>query len=220
MRKKFDIGSLPPRPDLSFEMDLWSQGIELVAGIDEAGRGAWAGPVFAAVVIFPPDRELYTRLPGVDDSKRLTPNERAACAEQIKDAALAWNIGSADSTEIDGIGILPATILAMKRAIEGMKVQPRHLLVDFLSLPDCLQPQTPLVKGDARSMSIAAASILAKTSRDCEMVTIEKVYPGYGFDRHKGYGTAFHREKLVSLGPSPIHRISFQPLRSFSQLSF
>ena len=201
-------------------MQLWDLGINLVAGIDEAGRGAWAGPVYAAVVIFPPDIDLFTKLCSVDDSKRLTPAEREVCAKQIKDAAVAWNIGSADSDEIDGIGILPATILAMKRAIQGISMQPQHLLVDYLTLPECLLPQTPLVKGDARSMSIAAASILAKTERDHEMVSLEMEFPGYGFDRHKGYGTAYHREKLAILGPSPIHRTSFQPLRSFNQLSF
>lgn len=220
MRKKFDLGLLPPRPDLSFEMGLWNQEINLVAGIDEAGRGAWAGPVFAAVVIFPPDKSLFTRLSGVDDSKRLTPNEREIYAEQIKDTALAWCVGCANSSEIDTVGILPATILAMKRAIQGLTVQPGHLLVDYLTLSECLLPQTPLVKGDARSMSIAAASILAKTGRDREMVSLNEVYPGYGFDRHKGYGTTYHREKLVTLGPSPVHRISFQPLRVTSQLSF
>lgn len=124
------------------------------------------------------------------------------------------------STEIDDIGILPATILAMKRAIQGLTTQPGHLLVDYLTLSECLLPQTPLVKGDARSLSIAAASILAKTGRDREMVSLDKVYPGYGFDRHKGYGTAYHREKIVTLGPSPVHRTSFQPLRSTNQLSF
>lgn len=220
MRKKFDPGSLPPRPDLSFEEDLWARGIDLVAGIDEAGRGAWAGPVYAAVVVLPPNPNLYDTLSGVDDSKRLTPGERAVCAEQIKSASLAWNIGSADSAEIDRMGILPATILAMKRAIHGLKLSPKHLLVDFLTLPDCLQPQTSLVKGDARSLSIAAASILAKTGRDNEMVSFGEMFPGYGFEQHKGYGTAYHRERLESLGPSPIHRTSFQPLKSSLQLTF
>lgn len=220
MRKKFDRGLLPPRPDLSFELDLWNKGVEFVAGIDEAGRGAWAGPVYAAVVVFPLDLNLFDILSGVDDSKRLTPAKRADCAGQIKRASLAWNVGSASAAEIDQIGILPATILSMKRAIQGMSLLPQHLLVDFLTLPDCLLPQTPLVKGDARSLSIAAASILAKTSRDCEMVSLGIMYPGYGFERHKGYGTAFHRERLETLGPSPIHRTSFQPLRSSIQMSF
>jgi ribonuclease HII len=220
MRKKFDRGLLPPRPDLSFELNLWNKGVEVVAGIDEAGRGAWAGPVFAAVVVFPPDLKLYNILSGVDDSKRLTPAKRADCAGLIKQTSLAWNVGSASSEEIDQIGILPATILSMKRAIQGMSLLPQHLLVDFLTLPQCSMPQTPLVKGDARSLSIAAASILAKTSRDCKMVSLGITYPGYGFERHKGYGTAFHRERLETLGPSPIHRTSFQPLRSFFQYCF
>jgi ribonuclease HII len=220
MRKKFDQMLLPPRPDLSFEKDLWSRGVNIVAGIDEAGRGAWAGPVYAAIVVFPPDRNLYDILSGVDDSKKLTPLLRSDCADQIKQVALAWNVGAASSLEIDKIGILPATILAMKRAIQGMTVCPQHLLVDFLTLPDCLHPQTPLVKGDARSLTIAAASILAKTSRDREMVSLGVMYPGYGFERHKGYGTTYHRSRLDALGPSPIHRTSFQPLRSSIQISF
>jgi ribonuclease HII len=212
MPKKFDLSLLPPRPDISFELNLWDQGINFIAGIDEAGRGAWAGPVYAAAVIFSSDHNLLLNLPGIDDSKKLTSKKRDVCAIQIKQAALAWQVGSSSSVEIDQLGILPATRLAMKRAIFGLSIRPQHLLIDFLTLPEMLIPQTPLVKGDARSFSIASASILAKTSRDFEMVSLEKEYPGYGFEQHKGYGTTYH-QKMISLhGPSPIHRMSFKPL--------
>jgi ribonuclease HII len=180
--------------------------------MDEAGRGAWAGPVYAAAVIFSSDHNLLLNLPGIDDSKKLTSKKRDVCAIQIKQAALAWQVGSSSTVEIDQLGILPATRLAMKRAIFGLSIRPQHLLIDFLTLPEMLIPQTPLVKGDARSFSIASASILAKTSRDFEMVSLEKEYPGYGFEQHKGYGTTYH-QKMISLhGPSPIHRMSFKPL--------
>ncbi len=220
MPKKFDISQLPPRPDISFELNLWNQGINFIAGIDEAGRGAWAGPIYAAAIIYPNDHNLLFSLPGIDDSKKLTSKKRDACAIQIKQAALAWQVGSASSVEIDRLGILPATRLAMERAIFGLSIHPQYLLIDFLTLPEMLIPQTPLVKGDARSLSIASASILAKTSRDDEMVSLTKDYPGYGFEQHKGYGTV-HHQKMISLhGPSPIHRMTFAPLKKYLQPSF
>jgi ribonuclease HII len=212
MPKKFDISLLPPRPGISFELNLWDQGINMIAGIDEAGRGAWAGPVYAAAVIFSSDHNLLLNLPGIDDSKKLTSKKRDVCAIQIKQAALAWQVGSSSSVEIDQLGILPATRLAMKRAIFGLSIRPQHLLIDFLTLPEMLIPQTPLVKGDARSLSIASASILAKTSRDFEMVSLIKDFPEYGFEQHKGYGTAHHQKMIILHGPSPIHRMSFKPL--------
>jgi ribonuclease HII len=212
MPKKYDLSLLPPRPDISFELHLWDQGINFIAGIDEAGRGAWAGPVYAAAVIFPCDRNLLLNLLGIDDSKKLTSQKRDECAIRIKQIALAWQVGSASSVEIDQLGILPATRLAMKRAVFGLPIRPQHLLIDFLTLPEINVPQTPLVKGDARTLSIASASILAKTSRDFEMVSLIKDFPEYGFEQHKGYGTA-HHQKMISLhGPSPIHRMSFKPL--------
>jgi ribonuclease HII len=217
MPKKFDISLLPPRPGISFELNLWDQGINMIAGIDEAGRGAWAGPVYAAAVIFSSDHNLLLNLPGIDDSKKLTSKKRDVCAIQIKQAALAWQVGSSSSVEIDQLGILPATRLAMKRAIFGLSIRPQHLLIDFLTLPEMLIPQTPLVKGDARSLSIASASILAKTSRDFEMVSLIKDFPEYGFEQHKGYGTAHHQKMIFLHGPSPIHRMSFKPLIKFIQ---
>jgi ribonuclease HII len=217
MSKKFDLTLLPPKPNLAFELTLWDEGINLIAGIDEAGRGAWAGPVYAAAVIFPKDQNLLVSLSGIDDSKKLTPTKRNECACRIKKAALAWQIGSASSIEIDQIGILPATRLAMNRAVLGLSVQPQHLLIDFITLPEIILPQTSIVKGDARSLSIASASILAKTSRDEVMVYLTKDYPGYGFEQHKGYGTAQHQRMITHLGPSPIHRLSFKPLKTYFQ---
>lgn len=220
MPKKFDISLVPPCPNISFELDLWDVGINLIAGIDEAGRGAWAGPVYAAAVIFPKDQNLQLSLTGIDDSKKLTPLRRDECAIRIKQAALAWKVGSASSDEIDQLGIVPATKLAMRRAVVGLSIHPQHLLIDFLALPEILITQTPLVKGDARSLSIASASILAKTSRDAEMVSLAKEIPGYGFEQHKGYGTA-HHQKMISLhGPSPIHRMTFSPLKKYLQPSY
>jgi len=220
MRKKFDTSQIPPRPDLFFEIELWKQGYTRIAGIDEAGRGAWAGPVHAAAVILPDDENVAATLSGVNDSKQLTPLERTEYACRIKRIAIAWHIGSSSHGEIDSLGIVPATILAMKRALEGLDIQPQHLLVDYFVITDCNVPQTPLVKGDARSLSIAAASILAKTARDEEMTMLSTLHPGYGFEKHKGYGTAFHRKQLDILGLSEIHRESYDPVKSLSQLAF
>jgi len=214
MPRKFDPADLPPSPNLSFENELWQRGCRYVAGIDEAGRGALAGPVCAAAVILPSVRvDLNSILAGVNDSKKLTPSQReqwAACLPQI---ALACAVASASAEEIDRIGILPATRLAAQRAIQALSSAPDHLLLDYLLLPSIHLPQTPLVKGDARSLSIAAASILAKTYRDAQLRTLDQEYTGYGFAAHKGYGTTRHLAALVTLGPSPIHRRSFAPLR-------
>ena len=210
MPAKYDRSLLPPSPDLSHEMALWQAGIRLVAGIDEAGRGALAGPVAAAVVIFPADPEISLQLVGVNDSKQLTPASRQRWAERLPALALAYGIGFASHHEIDQLGILPATRLAVCRALEKLGTPPQHLLIDYLDLPECSLPQTPLVKGDARSLSIAAASILAKTARDAHLCRIDVQYPGYGFARHKGYGTVAHRLAIGRLGLSEVHRRSFQ----------
>lgn len=204
---------IPTAPDLHFELSLWQAGQTAVAGLDEAGRGAWAGPVCAGAVILPPDPAVLNRLNGVRDSKQMTPRQRAAWAEQIQAAALTWGVGFASNEEIDAQGILPATRLAMQRALQALSLPPQHLLIDALRLPDDARPQTALIKGDARSLSIAAASVLAKTSRDALMTGLEEQFPGYGFARHKGYGTSQHREALVALGPCALHRFSFAPLR-------
>jgi ribonuclease HII len=210
MPARFDRGLLPPSPDLSHELILWQAGINYVAGIDEAGRGAMAGPVAAAAVIFPADREIGLRLVGVNDSKKLTPAKRQCWADRLPALALAYGVGFASNQEIDQIGILQATRLAVSRALEKMSILPQHLLIDYLDLPECALPQTPLVKGDARSLSIAAASILAKTGRDACLLQLDAQYPGFGFARHKGYGTNAHRLAIKCLGLSPVHRRSFK----------
>ncbi|NMB58952.1 MAG: ribonuclease HII [Chloroflexi bacterium] len=206
----------PAWPDLSFEDELNNAGKNFIAGIDEAGRGAWAGPVSAAAVILPLDQEgLSTILGGVRDSKQMSPGQREKWAEIITINAVAAAIGWAEFDEIDKLGIVPATRLAMKRAVTGLNHSIDHLLIDAVKLPDVDIPQTSLIKGDSRSLSIAAASVLAKVSRDRLMKLLEKEYPGYGFDRHKGYGTAAHQKALKSLGVSTIHRRSYAPIKRF-----
>ncbi len=210
----FDLSLLPATPDLTFEMALWKAGLVLVAGIDEAGRGALAGPVVAAAVVLPPDRKMMMRLSGVTDSKQLTAAQREIAREKILKHALAWGVGQATSEEIDQLGILPATQLAACRAVEELNTPPSHLLLDYLFLPDNPIPQTALIKGDCRSLSIAAASILAKTSRDDMLRKLELTYPGYGFATHKGYGTKAHRQAIRQQGACPAHRLSFALLGS------
>lgn len=215
MTSRVDPALIPPSPDLSFESALWQAGVELLAGLDEAGRGAWAGPVCAAAVVFPPDFNPPIDLSRVRDSKQLAPAERAALAPVIRQYAQSWGVGFASNSEIDEIGILPATRLAMTRALEALAQAPAHLLIDALFLPDLSIPQTALYKGDQRSLSIAAASILAKTTRDEWMTCYAEQEPNYGFARHKGYGTRVHRAALAQYGPCPQHRYSFSPLHTF-----
>jgi len=205
---------IPEHPDLKFETPLWQSGKLCVAGLDEAGRGAWCGPVAAGAVALPPLAEMETRLLGVRDSKQMSAAQRAHWAGEIKAVALAWGVGFASAEEIDVLGILPATRLAMQRALEALSHPPQHLLIDALKLPGVPLPQTALIKGDARSLSIAAASVLAKTSRDDLLVEYDHIYPGYGFARHKGYGTAAHRAALEQLKPCPIHRKTFAPVKN------
>jgi len=209
MVRKFDRALLPASPDLSFEQALWSQGIKFVAGVDEAGRGALAGPVAAGAVVLPTRSDLTTQLSGVRDSKQMRPAQRVEWAERLRGIALAWGVGFASAGEIDALGIVPATRLAAQRALQQLYVKPQHLLLDFLQLPGVPLPQTPLVKGDQRCLSIAAASILAKTTRDALLCEYERQYPGYGFASHKGYGTSAHRLAMQRLGLAPIHRRSF-----------
>lgn len=214
MRNKFDPSVIPPTPDLSFERSLWSNEIHHVAGIDEAGRGAWAGPVFAAAVILSSDPTLESKLAGVRDSKQLTPEKRSQQAIKIKQYAMAYAIAYADVSEIDDLGILPANRLAMMRAVSALQVQPDYLLFDALFLPDMDLGQTSLIKGDQRSLSIAAASILAKTERDAWMIKAHDRYPVYRFDLHKGYGTKTHQMGLNQTGICELHRKSYKPIRS------
>ncbi len=208
----FDLSLLPPEPDLTFELALWEAGLSAVAGIDEAGRGALAGPVTAAAVMLSPDQGMMHYLTGVRDSKQLTPQQREIAREKILHHAAAWGVGFASNEEIDQIGILPATRLAAWRALQALSIPPDHLLLDYLFLPDIPTPQTALVKGDCRSLSIAAASILAKTARDALLREFDLTFPGYGFAAHKGYGTSAHRDALRRLGVSRVHRRSFDLL--------
>lgn len=212
-RTKFDLAQLPDRPDLTFEHNLWGQGLRFVAGVDEAGRGALAGPVAAGAVVLPAtNTQLFENLAGVRDSKMMTPVDREEWAQKIKKTATSWGVGFASCVEIDRIGIVPATCLAISRALEKLDVMVEHLLVDYLKLPDIDVSQTPLIKGDARSLSIASASILAKTERDALLVKMDRDFPGYHFASNKGYGTAEHRQAIGVLGPCEQHRCSFAPV--------
>ena len=202
-----------PTPTLEFEEALWKQGFLKAAGIDEAGRGAWAGPVSAGAVILPADPTVLERLNGVRDSKLMTPEEREQMFDVIISNAAAWAVGEASNEEIDRLGILNATKTAMKRAVNGLGMVPDHLLIDYVRLHDVTIPQTGIKHGDMLSLSIACASVLAKVTRDRYMRTAAaEQYPQYGFDQHKGYGTKLHQEMLKKFGPCPIHRRSFRPL--------
>lgn len=190
---------------LKYEKALWNEGVEFVAGVDEVGRGPLAGPVVTAAVILPHDFNIL----GVNDSKKLTPKKRDELYDLIMENALAVSIGRREPERIDEINILEATKEAMTDAIFGLKIKPDHVLIDALTLKTVDIPQTGIIHGDASSVSIAAASIIAKVTRDREMVEMAKLYPGYAFESNKGYGTKAHYEGLAALGPCPIHRQSF-----------
>ncbi len=208
-RKKFDISTLPKYPDLKIEKRLWKKGFLNLGGIDEAGRGALAGDVAVAIVILPNISKLTRLLAGVRDSKQMTQRQREHFEPVIKEIAIAWGLGFASPTEVDQIGILPATKLAAKRAVESLAISPDYLITDYLALPDINLPQEKFVKGDMRSLTIASASVLAKTARDAKMRELDEEYPEYGFAQHKGYGTRQHREVIQKLGKSLVHRQSF-----------
>jgi ribonuclease HII len=201
-------------PTLTYEMRLWAEGYGRIAGLDEAGRGAWAGPVVAAAVILPSsDPHLSTHLAGVRDSKLLTAAQRGTLLKTVLRHAVAWGVGVVAPAEIDAIGVVPATQKAMAFALQALAPPADYLLIDHLVLPDIPLPQKSLSHGDAHILSIAAASIVAKVSRDRLMVELELDWGGYGFAQHKGYGTARHQTALEALGPSPCHRLSFEPVR-------
>lgn len=183
---------------------------ELVAGVDEVGRGPLCGAVVTAAVILDPARPIL----GLNDSKKLTEAKREKLFDEIKEKALAWCIARAEVEEIDQLNILHATMLAMQRAVEGLSVTPRLALIDGNRCPALKVPSASVVQGDGQVPAIAAASILAKVSRDREMQALDLVYPGYGIATHKGYPTPFHLEALQRLGPTPIHRRSFAPVRA------
>jgi ribonuclease HII len=199
-------------PDLSRESKLWADGFLRIAGLDEAGRGALAGPVAVGVVILPNDETLLSStLRGVRDSKQMTPLKRESLAPRIRETALGWSVGFAAADEIDAQGIVRATRLAAIRALHQLPFPPQYLLTDFrLELPQLNIPQTSLVRGDAHCLSIACASVLAKTERDALMRELDARHPGYGLEKNKGYGTQVHRSALRRLGTSEIHRKSFR----------
>jgi len=199
-------------PDIFFETQLWQSGLKYIAGLDEAGRGALAGPVSVGAVILPNNKTLLSAtLSGARDSKQMTPRARERLAINIKEVALNWGVGFASADEIDTQGIVRATRLAAIRALHQFSLSPQYLLTDFrLELPQLEISQTALVKGDAHCLSIACASILAKTERDALMRELDLLYPKYGLGKHKGYGTQAHRSVLKRLGLSDVHRRSFR----------
>ncbi len=200
------------KPNTKFESDLWDSGLQFIAGLDEAGRGALAGPVAVGAVILPNDKPLLARtLSRARDSKQLTPPQREALAPVIKETALAWSVGFAAADEIDAQGIVRATRLAAIRALHQFSITPQYLLTDFrLELPQLDISQTSIVKGDAHCLSIACASLLAKTERDALMRELNDRFPGYGLGKHKGYGTQAHRSALKRKELTSVHRKSFR----------
>ena len=195
---------------LAYEKGLYEQGIQLIAGVDEVGRGPLAGPVVAASVILPVDAQIV----GVNDSKKISAKKRAVYYQEILEVAVAVGIGSASVAEIDELNILQATKLAMKRAVDALDVKPEYLLIDHLTLEMNL-PELGITKGDSKSLSIAAASIVAKEVRDQMMAELGKTYPAYGFEKNAGYGTKAHREALKNHGYiKEVHRQSFEPVKS------
>ena len=202
-------------PDLKYEKSAWKDGHQIVAGVDEAGRGPLAGPVTAAAVILP--RNFKHAL--LDDSKKLTERRREALYEEITSGSiegLIWASGKASPREIEKINILKATHLAMKRAVKKLGITPDHVLIDGLPVPKFPWPHEGIVKGDGKSLSIAAASVIAKVERDREMLAYAKKYPEYGFEAHKGYGTKRHLEALKKHGICKIHRKTFAPVAELS----
>ena len=209
------VWALGDPPTIEAEERFWRQGLVTVAGLDEAGRGPWAGPVWAGAVVLPEMVGIPESLVGVRDSKVLTMQRREVLVERIRDVALAVGDGSASAGEIDALGIVSATRLAMQRAIEALGMMPQALILDAITLPHVALPQDSFPSADARSIMVAAASIIAKVLRDRWMVEHAEVqYPGYGFAQHKGYGTRQHQEALDRLGVCPLHRRSFQPIAS------
>lgn len=205
-------GNRPDPMTASQQADLFanlSGEAEHVAGVDEAGRGPLAGDVFAAAVILDPARPIQ----GLADSKALTAMRRDALALEIREKALSWSIAIATVEEIDRLNILQATLLAMRRAVEGLHIQPELALVDGNQSPRLACRVQTVVKGDALVQAISAASILAKTARDHDLLRLHALYPDYAFDQHKGYGTALHMSRLKQFGPCAVHRRSFAPVR-------
>lgn len=204
-------------PHLNKEIALFRQGYRYVAGLDEAGRGAWAGPVVAAAVILPVDRPYSLRqaLHGLNDSKQIGWQERERLFKVIHQVALGIGVGLASPAVVDAINVVAATRCAMQQALENLDPAPDYLLLDHLRLPAVALPQDAFPKADGISLTVAAASVIAKVTRDRLMVAYNQEYPGYAFDRHKGYGTRVHQLALAERGPCSLHRLSYQPLRIY-----
>ncbi len=200
-------------PTSEDEAKFWSQEFHFVAGLDEAGRGPWAGPVYAAAVILPHSSPRRACLVGVRDSKTLSHRQRVALDIIIRTNAIAVGVGRTTAAEIDKIGIVPSTRLAMQRALKLLAVAPHALIIDALTLPDVPLPQAAFPYADSRALAVASAGIVAKVARDTWMIDVAEVsYPGYGFAQHKGYGTRMHHEALDRLGVCDLHRQSFRPI--------
>ena len=198
---------------LAYEKELYAQGIQLIAGVDEVGRGPLAGPVVAAAVILPEN----CKIPGLNDSKKIPKSKHQAIYQAVLGQALSVGIGVKDNQVIDQVNIYEATKLAMLEAIQELDQQPQHLLIDAMKL-DLPISQTSIIKGDANSLSIAAASIVAKVTRDQMMAAYDQEYPGYDFGQNSGYGTSKHLEGLEKHGVTPIHRRSFEPIKSMTDV--
>jgi ribonuclease HII len=198
-----------PLPTFKEERELLARGFTIVAGVDEAGCGCWAGPVYAAAVILPFD----SRIGLVRDSKTLSLDQRVRVATRVKEEAAAWAVGTATPQEIDALNIRGAGVLAMRRAVEALAMAPQFVIVDAFRIPGLSMPQKAVIQGDLRVKSVAAASVIAKVERDLEMHRLDAEHPGYGFAHHKGYGTKEHQAALAKLGPSPIHRLSYAPVK-------
>lgn len=198
------------KPTWKMESGLWQRGYQHVAGIDEVGRGAWAGPIVAAGVIF----ENQKQIKGLKDSKKIPAKKRELLVEEIKASALAWTVEVIDNTIIDEIGVGKANALVIDKVINGLTIRPQYLLIDKASVAKykIMIPWETIIKGDAKVFSIAAASILAKVARDKMMLKLAQKYPGYGFDLHKGYGTKLHQEMLAKHNICQIHRKSYKPI--------
>ncbi|MGQ7858685.1 ribonuclease HII [Pseudomonas sp. 32A] len=197
------------KTQMGLDFSLVADALDLVAGVDEVGRGPLCGAVVTAAVILDPNRPIL----GLNDSKKLTEARREKLYDEICEKALSWHIARAEVEEIDELNILHATMLAMQRAIEGLHITPKMAMIDGNRCPKLTMPAEAVVKGDSKVPAIAAASILAKVSRDREMAAFELIYPGYGIGGHKGYPTPVHLEALARLGPTPIHRRLFAPVR-------
>jgi ribonuclease HII len=207
--------SVVPVPSTDYELALVERGVTAIAGVDEAGRGCLAGPVVAGAVVLPTWRlrELGP-LANLRDSKMLAPSEREYLYGILCEQALAFSVGQAEADVVDEIGVVPATRRAMLMALQSLPLVVEHALVDYLRLPEFSGDQTAIIHGDALCLSISAASIIAKVTRDRQMVELDRIYPGYGFARHKGYGTADHLLALRAFGLCPLHRRTFGPVRN------